>query len=388
MSTPPGQEPRPGFTPRPGQARPGPRGDSGWADDGGSRDEPGSRRPARGSSGRAPGGDARDADHDVEDYWLGGGSSGAGSRPRPAFSPAKRPPAPRDPARGDISRRDASRGEAVPRRPRPDDRDSASRDRGGAARPAGGPASGRRDRGWRDTAGGTAGRGGLGEARRPGTGRREDAPTIVSGRGGAATGISGLPGASGSGTGPRPIPGTGWIAAWPTRLAILVLFAASLLGMIATIMIGHDPGFLIGFFLIIGALVAALGIRRRPHRLIPLPAIFYVVAITVSGSVHDSSVLNGGKEWVTNFLTWIGGAFFALVWATVGIAVIAAIRGLLGRRGETWRPSAEGSGPALTSPGPDRPGSPADRGPQVPARRHQGPLRGSRSGRQRLRRPR
>jgi hypothetical protein len=127
-----------------------------------------------------------------------------------------------------------------------------------------------------------------------------------------------------------------WIAAWSIRRAILVLLGFALASLIATIVIGHEPGFLIGLGLIVGSVIAAVGARRAVHRLIPVPALSYLVTTTVAGAVHDQANLNDSKEFLTSFLTWIGSAFFALVWATVLIVVIAiagaVIRWRLGAR--------------------------------------------------------
>lgn len=170
-----------------------------------------------------------------------------------------------------------------------------------------------------------------------------------------------------------------WVGTWSGRRAVLVLFGAALLGLIGTVLIGHDPGFLIGFFLLIGSVAAAIGAQRRVYQLIPLPALSYFVVTTIAGYMHDRSVLNGAKEWATNFLTWIGSAFLALVWATVLVAVIAIARWVIDRRQATGQPSAATTGgtagratmSASARPDPwsgrgplDRPSRPGGRGPQ------------------------
>ena len=103
----------------------------------------------------------------------------------------------------------------------------------------------------------------------------------------------------------------GWVGSWPPRRAVLVLLGAALLGLIGTVVIGRDPGFLIGLSILVGSVAAAIGTRRAVHRLIPLPALSYLVATFVAGYLHDKANLNTTKEFSTSFLSWIGSAFFA-----------------------------------------------------------------------------
>jgi len=163
-----------------------------------------------------------------------------------------------------------------------------------------------------------------------------------------------------------------WIAAWSVRRAVLVLLGFALASLIATIVIGHEPGYLIGLFLVVGSAIAALGARRAAHRLIPVPALSYLVTTTVAGTVHDQHNLTDTKEFLTSFLTWIGSAFFALVWATVSIIVIAIVGGVI-----RWRRGASPPGAA---------GARAPRPAEV-QRPGQGPGRGAPGGTSRVPRP-
>ncbi|HEY6785951.1 MAG TPA: DUF6542 domain-containing protein, partial [Trebonia sp.] len=131
------------------------------------------------------------------------------------------------------------------------------------------------------------------------------------------------------GTGPVRRPGLRWVGAWRERRAVLVLFGIALVGFVGTIVIGHDPGFLIGALLVVGSVVAAIGAQRRAvHKLIPLPALCYLVTTTAAGMVNDWRNLDDSKELATSFLTWIGGGFYGLVVATVLVVLITFIRWL------------------------------------------------------------
>jgi hypothetical protein len=147
--------------------------------------------------------------------------------------------------------------------------------------------------------------------------------------------------------------------------------------MVATIAIGHGPGYLIGLLLIIGSVIAAIGARRAVHRLIPLPALSYLVTTTVVGAVHDRSNLNNSKELVTSFLTWIGSAFFALAWATALVVVIAIVRKVIAWRTGARLPSA--TGPQAPRPAAGSPRSAPGPGREVP--RSPRPPRGGRGER-------
>ena len=145
--------------------------------------------------------------------------------------------------------------------------------------------------------------------------------------------------------------------------------------MVATIVIGHDPGFLIGALLVVGSVIAAIGVHRQAvHKLIPLPALSYLVTTTVAGTANDWTNLKDSKEFVTSFLTWIGGGFFGLVAATVLVALITFIRWLGSRLLVSGQLPGTPSGPGRTVSGPasrprrdgaavgDR--TPRDRGPR------------------------
>lgn len=178
---------------------------------------------------------------------------------------------------------------------------------------------GYRDPGYRDPLGR---RDGYGTARNPR--RFRDDRTFVSGNSPDDTIIrSGL----------LASPGLRWVGAWSLKRAAWVLLGAALLGMVGTIVVGRDPGFLIGLLTIVGSVVAAFGVQRRAvHQLLPLPALSYLVTTTIAGMVHERANLNDSKEYVTSFLTWIGSAFLAVVWATVLVAVISLARWLLSKR--------------------------------------------------------
>jgi hypothetical protein len=148
------------------------------------------------------------------------------------------------------------------------------------------------------------------------------------------------------------VPGLRWIGRLPVGRATALFTLAVLLGMIATIVMGQEPGFLLGFCLVAGSVAAAATVRRgRAYAFIPLPAVAYLIASTLAGYVHDSSALTSSKAYVVNFLVWIGGSFVAVTASTVLVVLIALVRWLLGLRlvsGQLPATGAAGTGRAAS----------------------------------------
>jgi hypothetical protein len=150
-------------------------------------------------------------------------------------------------------------------------------------------------------------------------------------------------------------PMTRWMGAIATRTAVLVLVAAALIGVVLTLITGHDPGFILGFFVVIGAIAATLGVRRGAiYLFFPLPALTLFIASIMVGAVHDRALESAGTAGVrVGFLQWVAAAFLPMCIATVVTVVIGGARWALGRQlvsgNFTTRPP---SGPANTRPAP------------------------------------
>jgi hypothetical protein len=118
-----------------------------------------------------------------------------------------------------------------------------------------------------------------------------------------------------------------------TRTAVLVLFAGTLLGVIFTLAAGQEPGGLLGFFIIVGTIAAALGIRRgKVYLLFPAPALAFFVAAVVTGKVHDAKLGSSTAGLGAGFTQWIAGIFFPAVVATIVVLLVGGGRWLLGRQ--------------------------------------------------------
>jgi hypothetical protein len=182
-----------------------------------------------------------------------------------------------------------------------------------------------------------------------------------------------------------------WLGTLATRTAAYILLAGTVLGIIGTVVTGREPGFLLGFFVTVGSIVAALGIRRRRlYMLLPLPALFLFLGAVVTGAVHDRAVDTSTTEIGVNFLQWIANVFFAMCVSTILVVVIVAARWLLSRQlvsGQFPMSGGDASADRDRGPGPRpdggrpgrerRPGDPWTAGPNPGQRDDQG-LRGTR----------
>jgi hypothetical protein len=123
-----------------------------------------------------------------------------------------------------------------------------------------------------------------------------------------------------------------WIGSFPPRLALLVFFGLALLGAIGTVITKRDPGFLLGLLIIMGSIVAALGIQRRTsYLIIPLPAITYLVLAGLTGAYHDRGIDTSKEAYGLSFLQWIGSGFFAISVATIAVLLVFGVRLLMSR---------------------------------------------------------
>lgn len=151
-----------------------------------------------------------------------------------------------------------------------------------------------------------------------------------------------------------------WVGALSARKALYIMLGAAVLGVVGELVKGDEPGFLLGFFIIVGSIFAAIGIRLRSvYLLIPLPALTLFVTAVLTGAVHDNSVDTSKAALSVNFLQWIAAVFFPIAAATIVVIVIGGGRWVLSRQfvagqfrmsGGPGRPER---GPrATTAPGP------------------------------------
>jgi hypothetical protein len=133
----------------------------------------------------------------------------------------------------------------------------------------------------------------------------------------------------------------------PGRLGVFAVIGATLLGLVITLLSGTEPGVILGVFLVVGTVGAALAVRPGAVYLIfPVPALAYAVAAIIAGLVHDRGVDTSHTAMAISAAQWIAGGFLAMTVAT-GLAVLIA--------GYRWlRPARRGRGTVPGRPEPPR----------------------------------
>jgi hypothetical protein len=153
-----------------------------------------------------------------------------------------------------------------------------------------------------------------------------------------------------------------WLGRLPTWTASLLLVAGTALGVIVTLVAGQEPGGLLGFFIIVGTIAAALCVRRgKVYLLFLAPALAFFVAAVVTGKVHDAKLGSSTAGLGAGFTQWVAGIFFPAVVATIIVLLIGGGRWLLGRQLISGQSPLSAGRP---TPGGPRP-APRDRRPGV-----------------------
>jgi hypothetical protein len=141
-----------------------------------------------------------------------------------------------------------------------------------------------------------------------------------------------------------------------------LLVAGTAVGVVVTLVAGQEPGGLLGFFIIVGAIAAALCIKRgKVYLLFPAPALAFFVAAIVTGKVHDAKLGSSTASLGAGFTQWVAGIFFPAVVGTIIVVLIGGGRWLLGRQLVTGQSPLAASRPAPVKPRP----APRDRRPAV-----------------------
>ena len=136
---------------------------------------------------------------------------------------------------------------------------------------------------------------------------------------------------------------------------ILIIAAATLLGVIATIVTKKDPGTILGVLIVVGALAAAVGVRySTAYILIPIPALAWVAGAGIAGYVHDRSLLTGSIGYGSQAAVWMAAGFTWMVIAIIAVIVVAAARYAWVRRNRMvssrGRPAPAGAAPGGAAP--------------------------------------
>jgi hypothetical protein len=132
-------------------------------------------------------------------------------------------------------------------------------------------------------------------------------------------------------------------------LGVCVIVGSTAIGVIATMATGRAPGSILGAFVVIGTIVAALAVRPRAGRLIfPVPVLAYLVGALVAGIIYNRSDDASTTADAIGAAQWVANGFFAMAFATAAAIVLITVRWLFWRRGRK----------AGTADGPGRPPRP------------------------------
>jgi hypothetical protein len=113
----------------------------------------------------------------------------------------------------------------------------------------------------------------------------------------------------------------------PFGRGIVVVIATTALGTLFTILTGSDPGFVLDFCVLIGAIAASLAVRPGAvYRIVPAPALAYVVGAVIAGLIHDGGTDTSRTALVISGAQWTASGFLAMTAATVLVILIGAVR--------------------------------------------------------------
>jgi hypothetical protein len=119
----------------------------------------------------------------------------------------------------------------------------------------------------------------------------------------------------------------------------LIVFTAAVIGTAATVATHRNPGHLLGGFIVVGTLVAALAVRSRAvYLLIPFPAPAYLAGAVAAGLIHEHNVGSPQSGLKISAAEWIAGGFVAMAAATAVAVVVTIIRLLMARRAAPREP--------------------------------------------------
>lgn len=116
-------------------------------------------------------------------------------------------------------------------------------------------------------------------------------------------------------------------------LGVCLIVGSTAIGAIATIATARAPGFLLGAFVVIGTVAAALAVRPRAGRMIfPVPVLCYLVAALLTGVIYNHSADSSQTALAIGAAQWVANGFFAMAMATILAVVLVTVRWYLWHR--------------------------------------------------------
>lgn len=105
------------------------------------------------------------------------------------------------------------------------------------------------------------------------------------------------------------------------------------LGALITVLAGTGPGPVLGVSLVVATLAAVLAIQPQAvYRIIPVPALAYVVTATVAGLIGDRAASTSHTALAVSAAQWIASGFLPMTAATLLAIAVTAVRWLIQSR--------------------------------------------------------
>ena len=123
-----------------------------------------------------------------------------------------------------------------------------------------------------------------------------------------------------------PRPGLQW-GSLQGGLGVCLIIGSTAIGAIATMATRNAPGLMLGVFVVIGTLAAALAVRPAAGRMIlPVPVLSYLVAALVAGMIYNRSAGSSKAALAIAAAQWIASGFFPMAFATAAAVVLVTVR--------------------------------------------------------------
>ncbi len=121
-----------------------------------------------------------------------------------------------------------------------------------------------------------------------------------------------------------------WRGSLTGRGGVCIVVGGAALGALITVLAGTAPGPVLGVSLLAATLAAALAIQPRAvYRIIPVPALAYVVTATVAGLAGDRAASTSHTALAVSAAQWIASGFLPMTAATALAIAVTVIRRLI-----------------------------------------------------------
>jgi hypothetical protein len=118
-----------------------------------------------------------------------------------------------------------------------------------------------------------------------------------------------------------------WWGSLTGRGGVCIVVGGAALGALITVLAGTGPGPVLGVSLVAATLAAALAIQPGAvYRIIPVPALAYLVMATVAGLAGDRAAGRSHTALAVSAAQWIASGFLPMTVATLLAIAATAIR--------------------------------------------------------------